>query len=62
MSDPLVEVDDAATPLTEEERNDLNLSYITLRSELNDAEQRNILEAEEWAFGRKRNVLSEEFL
>jgi len=62
MSDPLIEEDDASTPLTEEEREELIPSYITLRSELNEAEQRNILEAEEWAFSRKRNVLSEHFL
>lgn len=53
---------DASTPLTVEEREGLILSYITLRSELNEAEQRNILEAEEWAFSRKRDVLSERFL
>jgi Fic-DOC domain mobile mystery protein B len=37
-------------------------SYITLRSELNAAEQANILEAGEWALARKRNVLEERFL
>jgi len=62
MSDPLIEEDGASTPLTEEEREELIPSYITLRSELNEAEQRNILDAEEWAFSRKRNVLSEKFL
>jgi fido (protein-threonine AMPylation protein) len=31
-------------------------------SELNEAEQKNILEAEEWATARKRDVLSEVFL
>ena len=62
MSNPLIEEDDASTPLTEEEREELIPSYITLRSELNEAEQRNILDAEEWAFSRKRNVLSEKFL
>ena len=40
MTDPLVEEDDASTPLTEEEREELIPSYITLRSELNEAEQR----------------------
>lgn len=62
MSDPLLEEGDASTHLTEEERDELIPSYITLRSELNEAEQRNILEAEEWAFKRQRNVLSEHFL
>ncbi len=62
MSDPLFEEDKDATPLTEDERQQLIPSYITLRSELNEAEQRNILEAEAWAFRQKRNVLSEDFL
>ena len=44
MNDPLEEQDDASTPLTEEEREDLIASYITLRAELNEAEQANILE------------------
>lgn len=62
MTDPLDEQDDASTQLTEEEREELIPSYITLRSELNEAEQANILEAEEWAFTRKRDVLDEKFL
>ena len=62
MKDPLEEQDDASTPLTEEEREDLIPSYIALRPELNEAEQANILEAEEWAFSRKRDVLDERFL
>jgi Fic-DOC domain mobile mystery protein B len=62
VSDPLLEQDGASTPLTHEEREGLIPSYITLRSELNEAEQANILEAEEWAFSRKRNVLDERFL
>ncbi len=62
MTDFLDEQDDAATPLTAEEREELIPSYITLRSELNEAEQANILEAGEWAFARKRDVLDERFL
>ena len=62
MTGPLDGQDDASTPLTEEEREQLIPSYITLRSELNEAEQANILEAEEWAFARKRDVLDERFL
>jgi Fic-DOC domain mobile mystery protein B len=62
MTDPLFEQDDVATPLSEEEREGLIPSYITLRSELNEAELANILEAQEWAFTRKRNVLDERFL
>ena len=62
MTDPLLEQDDANTPLTHEEREGLIPSYVTLRSELNEAEQANILEAEGWAFARKRDVLDERFL
>ena len=62
MTDPLIEEIDGSTPLTEEEREQLIPSYITLRRELNEAEQANILDAESWAFGRKRDVLNERFL
>jgi Fic-DOC domain mobile mystery protein B len=62
VTDPLLEQDDASTPLTHEEREELIPSYITVRSELNVAEQDNILEAGEWAFARKRDVLDERFL
>ena len=62
VTDPLLGQDDASTPVKHEEREDLIPSYITLRRELNEAEQTNILEAEEWAFTRKRKVLDEEFL
>jgi Fic-DOC domain mobile mystery protein B len=62
MTGPFDDQDDAATPLSKEEKEGLIPSYITLRGELNEAEQANILEAQEWAFGRKRNVLDERFL
>lgn len=56
MTDPLFDEDDEAnTPLTEEEREQLIPTYITLRSELNEAEQINITEANRW-FTRKRNA------
>ena len=48
MSDPLVPVDDGQTPLSHEERDGLIPSYITLRNELNEAEQANILDAQQW--------------
>jgi Fic-DOC domain mobile mystery protein B len=57
MSDPLVPDDDGKTPLTHEEREGLIPSYITLRGELNEAEQANIIEAETWASKRKNGVL-----
>src|ERR1044072_8129053 len=62
MTDLLAEQDHASTPLSAEEREGLIPSYITLRGELNEAEQANILEADTWAFSRKRNVLDERLL
>lgn len=63
MSDPLFDEDDEAnTPLEAEERAQLIPSYITLRRELNEAEQVNIADADNWAFSRKRDVLDENFL
>lgn len=62
MSPPLETADAASTRLTEEERQDLIPSYIALRRELNAAEQANILDAEEWAFRRRRDILDERVL
>jgi Fic-DOC domain mobile mystery protein B len=63
MSAPLTDdEDDAATPLTPEERRDLMPSYITSRDELNEVEQLGITAADRWAFSRKRDVLDERFL
>ena len=62
MTGPLLPQDDGGTKLTEEEREGLIPSYITLRNELNEAEQANILEAEVWAFARERDLLEEKFL
>jgi len=62
MNVPLGPIDDASTPLTDEEREGLIPSYITLRGELNEAEQAGILKTEQWAFSRKRNVLDQKFL
>lgn len=53
--------DDDATPLTPEEREGLIPTHITLRGELNELEQKNIAQADRWAFQRKRNVLDEGF-
>jgi Fic-DOC domain mobile mystery protein B len=60
--DPHAPRDDAATPLTTDERAGLIPSYITLRRELNEAEQAGVLAAERWAFARRRQVLDEAFL
>lgn len=62
MSVPLLPEDDGGTALDHEERADLIPSYITLKSELNEAEQANILEAQSWAYAKKRNVLDTGFL
>ena len=62
MTDALGPDDDVGTPLSVEEREGLIPSYITLRGELNEAEQANILEAEDWAFARNRDVLGEGFM
>jgi Fic-DOC domain mobile mystery protein B len=57
-----IDTDDDATPLSPEERNGLIPTHVTLRRELNELEQQNILDADHWAFARKRNVLDEPFL
>lgn len=63
MPDPLFDRDDEAnTPLTAEEREQLIPSYITLRHELNEAEQINIGGALRWADSRKRDILDGNFL
>lgn len=63
MPNPLFDHDDHAnTPLTAEEREQLIPSYITLRHELNEAEQVNIGEALRWAEARQRDVLDRAFL
>jgi Fic-DOC domain mobile mystery protein B len=53
--------DDGATPLSPEEREGLIPAHISLRRELNQLEQQNILEADVWAFDRKRPLTSEAF-
>jgi len=48
-----------ATPLTPEECKGLIPTHISLRKELNELEQKNIAEADRWAFSRKRNLFDE---
>lgn len=62
MTDPLLKGDDAATPITPDERADLIPAYITTRAELNIAEQANITHATVWALRRDRDVLDDTFL
>jgi Fic-DOC domain mobile mystery protein B len=61
MNGPHEEPDDA-TPLTPEEREGLIPSHVTFRRELNELEQQNIIEADIWAFSRKRNPIAEAFV
>jgi Fic-DOC domain mobile mystery protein B len=58
----LFQFDEAATPLTAEERAELLPTHVSLRGELNELEQANIADANLWAFERQRNVLDETFL
>ncbi len=61
MSD-LFDEPDNATPLTPEERRELIPAHISYRSELNEAEQENIVRAQDWAFARRRDPLTEKFI
>ena len=63
MTDALFhEDDDANTPLNAEEMQQLIPSYITLRRELNEAEQVNIAHASKWLSSRRSDPLDEVFL
>jgi Fic-DOC domain mobile mystery protein B len=61
MIDPHA-ADDHATPLPPAEYEDLVPTHITLRSELNELEQKNIAAAVRWAFGRRKVATRENFL
>jgi Fic-DOC domain mobile mystery protein B len=54
--------DDHATPLKPAERNDIIPTYITVRGELNELEQKNIATAYRWAFSRRHVVTRDRFL
>lgn len=63
MVDALFEADESSTPLTEEEQEGLIPTWVSLRSELNAAERKGILNAEQWAFSRKhKEILTEAFI
>lgn len=61
MSDQFEEPDNA-TPLTTEERDALIPADITYRHELNAAEQANIYRAQDWALGKRRELLTDKFI
>ncbi|QTQ14378.1 mobile mystery protein B [Treponema parvum] len=55
--------DDNSTSLTEDEKDGLKLKWITLRSELNEVEARNIAEAQVWLLSNKtKYIYSDVFL
>jgi Fic-DOC domain mobile mystery protein B len=58
----IFEQPDDATPLTPEEMRELIPAYIAYRSDLNEVEQENIGRAQDWALGRRRDLLSEKFI
>jgi Fic-DOC domain mobile mystery protein B len=58
----LFEQPDDATPLSPEEQRELIPAHIAFRRELNEAEFENIARAQDWALGRRRDVLSEKFV
>ena len=51
-----------ATPIDPDEADDLIPEHVTFRGELDELEEANIQEAVEWALGRSREVLSEDFV
>ena len=57
---PFQAEDDAATLLTNDEKNGLIPSWVTYRHELNEVEQANIAKGTQWAFLQKRRELLDE--
>lgn len=59
----IFEADDNSTPLTSDEKDGLKLKWITLRSELNEVEARNIAQAQIWLRANKnKDIFSTTFL
>lgn len=58
----IFETDDNSTPLTEEEKDELKLKWITNRAELNELETKGIIEAEFWLLTNRKDILNEEFI
>ncbi len=61
MNDIFV-ADDNSTPLTEDEKMNLNAKWITTRAELNELETQNIIKAQLWLMNNKKDILSESFI
>lgn len=58
----IFEADDNSTPLSQDEKDGLKLKWITLRSELNEVEARNIAQAKVWLMTNKKNIYTDTFL
>ena len=58
----IFETDDNSTPLTEEEKQQLKVKWITTRAELNELETKGITEAEIWLLKNKKDILNENFI
>ena len=59
----IFETDDNSTPLTADGKDGLKLKWITLRSELNEVEARNIAQAQIWLLNNKnKEIFSTTFL
>ena len=59
----IFEADDNSTPLTQDEKEGLKLKWITLRSELNEVEARNIAQAKVWLMTNKnKDIYSDSFV
>jgi len=55
-------VDDASTPLSDEERQDLKQKWAATKGELNDLEAKNIFKAQIWLLTNKTDILNAAFL
>ncbi|MCH2199068.1 MAG: mobile mystery protein B [Flavobacteriales bacterium] len=62
MSGTLFDEPEDATPLEDSEKMGLIPAYISTRADLNLAEQKNITDAQIWAFSKRRDVLNEKFV
>lgn len=58
----IFETDDNSTPLTEEEKQQLKLKWVTTRAELNELETKGIAGAEIWLLNNKKDILNESFI
>lgn len=58
----IFETDDNSTPLTEDEKQQLKIKWITTRAELNELETTGIAEAEIWLMTNKKDILNETFI